>query len=135
MSRGSSGYDRHITIFSPEGRLYQVGVHLFVLSTVLLFAGLLESVTGLLQYDASVRVSLNFGVLRTEYAFKAVKSSGVTSIAVRGKDSVCLVTQKKVPVRRLPYSTAVGPELAAVNQALPIQCTTPLNAFMAYRTS
>jgi len=34
-----------------------------------------------------------------EYAFKAVKSSGVTSIGVRGKDSVCVVTQKKVPVR------------------------------------
>ena len=34
-----------------------------------------------------------------EYAFKAVKAAGITSIAVRGKDSVCFVTQKKVTVR------------------------------------
>lgn len=56
MSR-SSGDDRHITIFSSQGRLHQL-----------------------------------------EYAFEAVKrNQNITSIALRGKDSVVGVTQKKVP--------------------------------------
>ncbi|KAF9613088.1 hypothetical protein IFM89_005536, partial [Coptis chinensis] len=31
----------------------------------------------------------------SKYAFKAVKLAGITSIGVRGKDSVCVITQKK----------------------------------------
>lgn len=55
-----------ITIFSPQGRLFQI-----------------------------------------EYAFKAAQSSsGLTSVAVRGRSSVCVVTQKKV-TERLVDATSV----------------------------
>ena len=96
MSRGSSGYDRHITIFSPEGRLYQVG------KLCLLF-----SRCAWLHKSGCILVCLSACELfsAAEYAFKAVKAAGITSIAVRGKDSVVFVTQKKVPVSSAASAT------------------------------
>lgn len=36
-----------------------------------------------------------------EYAFKAISGAGVTAVAVRGKDTAVVITQRKVPVSQL----------------------------------
>ena len=59
-----SSADKEITVFSKEGKLYQI-----------------------------------------EYSFNAVKNAGFTSLAVRGKDCVIAITQKKVPDKSIVPSS------------------------------
>jgi len=85
MSRDSN-YDHHISIFSPNGRLYQV-----------------------------------------EYAFKAALSSGLTSVACRGPNSVAVCTQKKVPERLIDPSSvsnvhSITPEIGCLMTGLNPDC-------------
>lgn len=85
---GGSAYDRHITIFSEQGRLYQVGM----------FGGLSwrEGPRHPSVIHHPRRSTTNPTTL--EYAFKAITAANIMSIGVRGKDSAVVLSQKKVPV-------------------------------------
>lgn len=51
-----------------------------------------------MSFDKLMKVFAPDGrIYQIEYAFKAVNSFGMTSIAVKGNDSVVVCTQKKVP--------------------------------------
>ncbi len=43
-----------------------------------------------------------------EYAFKAVKTSGLTSIGLKGKDCVVVVTEKRVPEKSIEENTVTN---------------------------
>ena len=62
-----------------------------------------------MSFDKVMKVFAPDGrIYQIEYAFKAVNSFGMTSIAVKGKDSVVVCTQKKIPDKMIVPSSVTN---------------------------
>ena len=76
MAAREGNFDRQITIFSPQGHLYQIGELHFLHN---LFKNLYTDTCGCL-----------------EYAIKGATGGGNTAVAIRGEKSAVVISQKKV---------------------------------------
>ncbi|KAJ5683727.1 uncharacterized protein N7477_000072 [Penicillium maclennaniae] len=88
-----SGYDRHITIFSDQGRLYQVGMFF---DPTLKKLQLCENPPPKSANTSLLSTTTDNQIYSPEYAFKAITSANITSIGIRGKDCAVVLSQKKV---------------------------------------
>ena len=88
MSRGTSaGFDRHITIFSPEGRLYQVEYAFKAINQIgITSVGLKGTKSFIMQINSSYLIKILF------FNFCSIKL---------GTNTAVVVTQKKVPDKLL----------------------------------
>ena len=84
MAAREGNFDRQITIFSPQGHLYQMGISIILLTIDCLW------------FNLSLSILTCFYFLQTEYAIKAATGGGNTAVAVRGENSSVIITQKKV---------------------------------------